>query len=644
LKICRLATLKGQVQPAAAGTSALTVMGVVHPAGAEATNDALRFVVHTRTDAQGAFAFEGPQGTLDLRFMIDGYAPTYQFGVAARRATSLVPVTLVRGGSVAGRTRDAVSGIVASTALLALRRNSPVPARTQPEDAGRDLLLSHATKADENGFFQFRGVAPGRYWLVAESGRHAPTELGVEVEVEAESYLDDVWLQPYRTVDIHVSPARDPSGRAWTVALRSLAARLRQDLQGWARAATDVEGIVGFARVTATPHEVEVVTANGEVLYTEVHVLPPEGEPLAITVPLVAVEGRVRRGTSPVAGARVMLSAGEADDLSFVTDERGRFNGWMRRPEEVVHVELVLAAGGGRSLAVTPEFVLDDRIRLDIDVGNVALAVTVVDERDTPVAGARVLAVTNEKTSVAGRGSTDREGTVLLEPLTSGRYVVNAISPDKGTSDRVAVELPAEGSVNLTLVLRATHDVPLHLESPAGVPVAGADISILTQVGRDRQRTDTSGRAVVKVAREVRGAVVRVFDRSHMLWTACVALPPEGETLRLRLPPGGAGALRLELTGSLLPGSSLWLVNGHGGALNLNDLASWQRTVTGDRGSERVLDLPGIAAGHYWLVWWPSFDESGLVATLCSGAVPAEGPGGEVGPQSPVTIRADMRK
>jgi hypothetical protein len=142
----------------------------------------------------------------------------------------------------------------------------------------------------------------------------------VEVVADVETYLEDIWLQPYRTLDIALVPPLDPEGGSWKVGIRSLPARLRHDTQAWAWSSASAEGRVAFSRVTWDSYEVEVQTASGDVLMSDVHPLPPEG-PLVLKVPLTEIEGRLHRGDAPVPHAHLTVSSGAADAVSFRTNE-----------------------------------------------------------------------------------------------------------------------------------------------------------------------------------------------------------------------------------------------------------------------------------------------------------------------------------
>lgn len=615
--------------------SEIAVLGVVRTPRPDASEAPLRFTRSVPLGADGRFSFDGPRGRLDLQFSAAGCAPVYRFDVVARDVLSLGRFVCVPGGSVAGRVRDASSGLVAPGCTLTLRQLARVAARATPAQQEQDALVTARTVSDDSGFFQFRGLAPGRYWLQAETSRHAPAGREVDVQTDTEAYLDDVWLLPYRAVAVSVLPPRPPTGGRWVAALRGRSAGLRQDVEEWVRVQVDDDGTAEFPRVAPGEHQVEIRTDAGEVVYAGLHVVPEAPEVLTIALDIVTLEGRVRRGGAPVGGVKVILSTGGVDERTFVTDEEGRFEGWMQRPSDAVFVDVAAAAWTVRSMVVRPEVVGADRLRIEVTLGTSSLRVHVADQEGAPISGATVH-IAGEGTRAPVTGTTGEHGVLEVDGLDPGRYHVSAVSREHGTSDRVQIELASEATLDVALVLAEHRDLPFQLTSFEGSPVSGADVSILTPDSFDRHRTDAAGRAVFRVTRRSAFGVVQVAARSHMLWSGCRRLPADGP-LVVRLPHALTGTIKIEA--GTAPGMGLALVTEEGGLLNRNTLAAW-RAALGYATPELGLETPGVAVGFYRLLWWPSHDQFGLVTLACSGSLPPDATGGLLKPGETLVLVA----
>jgi len=627
------AVLRGTWVAAGRDRPDITILAVVQAPRPAASEPALRFSRSVVPGPDGRFTFDGPQGRLDLRLGAEGCSPVYRFDVVVREVLDLGRFHCTPGGSVAGRVRDASSGLVLPRCTVILRPLAPVPARVSETEREREQFPTARTVTDTNGFFQFRGLAPGRYLLTAESGRHATGNREIDVQAGTEVYVDDLWVSPFRPLAVSVTPPRTPDGGRWIVALRPRIARLQRDLARWMEMPVDEAGTARFPRVAAGEHELEVRTGDGEVVHAATETVPEETESLDVVLDLVTVEGRVRRGSVPLAGAKVTLSSGGSDERTFVTDEAGRFEGWMRRPEDAVYVDVATSGWGVHAMAVQPEVVAADRLRLEVTLGASALRVHVSDQQGAPVAGARVSVEADRPTVM---GTTREDGIVEVEGLEEGRYHVQASSREHGTSDRLEVELGRETTRDVWLVLAPNRDLALHLMSFEGSPVPGADVAIITPVDFDRRPTDPSGRAVLRVSRRSTFGVVRVYARSHMLWSGCRDLPADGP-LVVRLPPALTGTIRIE-AGSAR-GMALWLVTETGGLLTPSDLAAW-RAALGYAPPHHGLDTPGMAAGFYRLVWWPSHDRVGPVTLACSGTLPPDAVGGHLRPGETLVLVA----
>lgn len=122
----------------------------------------------TTSDANGAFAFsEVPAGSASLAAMKDGFynlglldaddpkrRVTPRFRLARGETVEKVPLTLGRGGAVAGRVLDEHGEPATGVEILLLRK---------PPGGGRLTSISLTVRSDDTGAFRLSGLQPGDY-------------------------------------------------------------------------------------------------------------------------------------------------------------------------------------------------------------------------------------------------------------------------------------------------------------------------------------------------------------------------------------------------------------------------------------------------------------------------------------------------
>jgi hypothetical protein len=619
------AVVKATVKPTGVNLPPqVSILGLWRPAsGGE--SDTVRFSVAASIGSDGTAVWKVPAGRLDLRISAPGSAPVYRFGVAATHSTEVIPpIVLLSGGSLSGHIRDVSTGRAIAGAHLALLSADRAGMRPSRLDGERKRLYQSEARADERGFYQFAGMAPGRYWLAAEVENHASTEQIVEIAKDAETFLDDLWLESYRRLDVQVRPPVDPSGRPWTIRVRTMRANTSGDESTWITRRT-VSGVARFDRLPASTHQLEILSGEGDVLHDSIYPLPPIEQPLVIELESIAVEGRLRKGDTPVAETRVTLSTGHGDNVSCLTNSDGRFRGRLARlPDGPLFIE-VLDGSGDLTAAVTAKnvTVVGKVVKVDVDLGEATISGEVVTGNGHRVEGARVVAMRLEPTeSATAHGRSDLDGRFELVGLLPGRYRVDAVdTKTRARSEPQYVDVSYGGVQEIALLLAEPRGLEIQLLSSAGVPVGQAQLSVVTPSAlRFITRSDAAGLATVNVPPQVQVILLTVFAPSQMLWSTC---EPIGESNRLTvvLPAGPTGTLRL-------PGfpavskedySSLFIVTPAGGVLGANDLALWRRVTYS---SEKVTEASGVAPGEYRLVRWNGMELAGLVSGACYGSLP----------------------
>jgi len=287
-----------------------------------------------------------------------------------------------------------------------------------------------------------------------------------------------------------------------------------------------------FRASPASPGRVRAVVRHPQYVeaQSDLVTLPPGGE-AHVDVVLHeggSLEGRVVDARDrPVAGARVVVSATHGTlERSTRSGTDGSF-AFASLPDQVsltagldadeeqpdVRMTVDVPEGGKREITVRlPE-------------PREALAVKVVDERDWPVDAAQVSASslsadsplrTTAFTSRDGEASLKRARGIPLRVEVSAPGHAPKIVTTDGTGDALRVELsPAE---------RATGDV---VTARGRDPIAGAEVTLYTDLGVRRARTDASGAyAIADLAPGPARLLVRASGYAPL--TRAVTLPDSG--------------------------------------------------------------------------------------------------------------------
>ena len=421
-----------------------------------------------------------PAGKLDLRISASPYSPVYRLGteIEAGTASTLRPVSLVRGASI--------SGFVVSES------GDPAPAGTtvrisvggtaDPRIEGRLRLVDSTTHPDEYGFFQFLGLRPGHYTVVAESKGFAPARVGpVEARADLESALADplVLADPIR-LELGVDPPRDPWGEDWRVTL----SQVDPETDRWLNT---VEGSTTEGRWTRDglapgTYQLSIVGSEDTRWLEQTVQLSAGEEPLFFQIPILQVEGSLSVGDDPAPGELWFGTRFGDRRVRFEIDDEGEFEGVLPGPGRW-RLEWIPEGSDRTSVTLPPVDVPDEpKVTLDLEVPDTRLVGEVVDREGEPVEGATVTAVGGEKGSGSSRVETDEDGRFSLLGLEPGSYAVRA-ELASAKSAMVSVDLAEERDApELRLVLQETAPLYGRVES-GGRAVVGARVMIWPDLG-----------------------------------------------------------------------------------------------------------------------------------------------------------------
>jgi hypothetical protein len=603
----------------------------------------LRFVVDASV-TKGQIKTTLPSvDSLDLRFAAKDLAPVYFFNLSTRAGSvRLSPLRFLPGSSLSGivvdgRANEPLRGVEAS-----LVPGGPMPMRAgvrEPSDGDLQMLRSVTSK---DGFFQFVGVGPGRYRLELRSAKHPMRFVPVEIAQGVEVHLDEIPLPSYVTLHVAVLPPLDPTGQPWTVGVQPDQGSMQREVS----ANTSPHGIASFAHVAPGRLQIAVRSSSGARFAWESAEVAEDRE-IEVRIPVVEVQGILRRGSVPVAGAHVTIETGSADRIDVETDEDGKFQGTMRRPNPEIPVLMLDILERGEEAPRSVPYELGDPtanpLEIDIDLGTNHVRGIVVDGNGAPVAEADVSAEA-ENLGYHARVKTTAAGEFVLASVPLGVLFVRA-THDRGTSRRDEVRVETDSSGPVTLELEPWREIKGSVLSSANAPVAGAEVRVLTDVAEQkRAQTDASGHFSLRVSTLARRVVTKVFAPSQLLWSGCQIVPDDGRlTIRLSPFPGGTLTLVTALPKEKLPSIPTgpvvqpFLVTELGGVLMKGDLGTWRRMMTGQPASSNA--VPGLAAYAYGLLWKP-YEVGSLVRGACSGEFGAEAVWSYLPPGGTLTIDA----
>ncbi len=604
----------------------------------------------TLTLRDGEFAFQAPAAALDLRLAFEDWAPVYRWRFKTEidgGPPDLGVLRLVAGASVAGWIRDRELDLPVERAVVTL---APLVTDWVPRARG----LDHETRVDTHGFFQIRGVTPGRYRLEVGASSSAVLVLDeVEVTTDSETLLGALHLAPPVASLIRLDPAVDPEGGRWQVRLHPVRP-LPEEAP--VEVAAGEDGIAEVLGLRPAAYVVQVLAASGASLVHEEHEIDSDSV-VEMSVPVIEFHGAVRRDEEPLE-ARVRLETGSGDAASFETDAQGEFRGFIRHPRWPFAFASVTWLDDGQERTAELELAIEvpeeGPFELEIEVPAQSVVGVVVDGKGRPVAGVTVTAspARPKRSRSVPRSETDGEGRFRLVGLHNELYHVQA--KRGGVASEVSkIDLGSGvGAGELRLVLAPSRVVDGRVLTSQGEGLGGAEVRFEAG-GRSPLSTSTisdwSGAFSLNLPEDAVDAVVLVFAPSQLLWSECVRLEM-AEELVIQLPPLPGGTLLLETRWQpdLPPvsGGRPFVVSDRGGVFDMGTLLYWQRRKSGSGSSDasgtRTIAVPAVAPGSYAFVWSPGQIWE-LSAAACSGAFLGQGGGTLVaGGQAHLSI--DLRK
>jgi hypothetical protein len=550
--------------------------------------------------------FAAPDGRFVLEDVAEG---EYVLDVSAPdRAPAVVPGVKVTAGSTAdvGTVRLSAGGIVRGLVVDAAA--APVTgASASISGAGRDYTrITPEVTSDTGGAFEFRGVPPGTAQVTVTHPGYAPGfATGLDVDPARGPTEVRVTLSQGGRIEGRVRTRSGvlPAGAVVDVRV------IRQGIFGFGPGGPGLQPVApdGTFVVDHVPTgRVTITLLSGKqddyrsIAAVDAEVREAETSPVDFLLRSIVVTGKVTRGGTPLAGARVefetahggmMISGGggpgEPPANVGITGDDGSYQLTISEAGET-YVNIQTSDRRGRLPAPPLQVPDTDSTVADFNFSGSFVEGVVVD-RDTeqPIAGAMVTAQPKDPgrgRSAGSYGNADGEGRFHLE-LEPGEYRVNARAEGYG-GDAVPVTVDG-GSAGVRVVLIQGLTIRGSVVDPSGRGVGGVIIRGATMVTNNR--FSTSGRTLPDGSFELSGlrpgryVLAAVADGG--LFAIVTGLLPGGRPATLALRPGGR--VRVKVLGpdgapaagafvgvSGYPGARVYLPGGQADSAGLIELNS----------------------------------------------------------------------
>ncbi len=582
-------------------------------------------------DAKGAFRCKLPSGKRDLALRAEGFAPIYRLG------TNLVlPARVALGGvkpnSILPKSDPAQEAEAVNLGDFVLRRGASLvgwvevvggaldpktcrvklaPWAARGTVGGTNDPLSTAEQSlpvDARGFFQFVGVSPGAYSVVAIQPGWVAAPVGPLLldDANATEMPKPLQLEKPLELTLILNPPRDWLDQRWAVQLWR-----DSDLgPGGPRTQVfdgppDAEGLVRVKNQKPGTFSMLVADSRGNKFFGEFNrpMFDQNSAERRIDLDFVTVRGRLRLGDEPLAATLWFGGRFGAPGVQFDSNEEGVFHGALPKGGRwKVEIE---AAEPHLQLTRKIEVEADSKglAEVAIDLPDTLIFGSVVDAKDQPAPGA---SVNIESAQNSSSTTANVEGRFEIRGFDPGRLALLAEQasevPGSAASETVRTTLQ-ESSPLGPLVLRLRENLHFEGQVLGDVgPVAGASLVIMTQprIGAiDTARTGLDGRFAAKLAATAQRAVIVVSPPGNAL--RAFDAPIDGTPLVLRTSAAG-GTLEVTLPdGEEIQRRNLrFYIFQNGLALPIPELYRWA-AGNGDPADHQSTDLrfPRLAEGRY---------------------------------------------
>lgn len=560
----------------------------------------------------GRFDCPTPVGQWDLVLRAPGFAPSYLWDreLTLESALSVGDLRLIEGGSLSGRV-VAESGEPQAEDLEVRLEAQRAATPSTVDQLARGERGGLSADIDKRGFFQFTGLAPGTYRLVAAGTGYADSELAPVIVMKGmETTLrESLILRSPRTLTVGVSPATDPQARPWRVRLER-ATTIPGDYEVVGESQVSEEGLAAWEMLSGGSYLVTVRGGDGsQMAHQRVELDSPEGARLEIDLPLVAITGMVLLGDDPLQAELFFGGRNGAVRVMIEADDDGRFSGVLPRAGQW-DVDVVASDPEVRTRLTdvdVDEPQGDEPVEIVLHIPDTVVHGTVVDVSSEPIEGAMVK-IFQPSTTGATWTFSDEDGAFETRGLQPREIVLEA-EAQRGSellsSGAHSLVVSEDEPQNVRLVLtsrrviagRVTHGgsgVPGALVRVAALGASGA----LQGLSLPETSTDLDGSFSLHVDSSASAAELVVLPPGHTLLATTVGAP--ARDLFLEVDDLG-GTLRL-LTPANTEGVHFYpLLTYEGLLLDINTLRRWQFLNRQDATLDGDMLLVAMPAGRYQL-------------------------------------------
>jgi hypothetical protein len=438
-----------------------------------------------------------PSGEHDLRLRVARLVPVYKWGLklVAGGQVDLGLVDMQEGASLIGRIETDDGSEVPSSARVEVipqwRGGGSLPSFKGAR------AMRHQTRPSPLGIFQVAGLATGQYEVAVDAPGFARAKIAdVVVQADLEAQLRDpiVLGRPVR-LSVDIEPSRAPSGGTWSVKL--IAAP-----PGVAEYAGPVssEGLWVQDGVAPGPYVLMVIDAAGSRWSREEAFVDGNRNSIRVHMPLVRVQGDVRRGRDAVSGVLWFGGLNGRRRIRIECNAEGRFAGSL--PEEGSWTVVLVDEAGFRTTLKPVDVRLaagQEAAELSLRLPDTKLAGQVVDARGRPVAGATVKLVHlgGQETAAASQAGpagapsdgpaarprvgdevvTGADGQFQARGLEAGGWMIRAQEEERVSDSVLSTVQEGFEPASVTLTLADTRAVKGTVRARSG-PVAGAFVGI----------------------------------------------------------------------------------------------------------------------------------------------------------------------